>query len=341
MAGRTTRVGDIAKDYLRRYPDVPLLRIARMMAANDPKTFTQTSAYNLVQWHSGKQGKRSRAGKSVKPIKSKTRSSSRVNFVYRAPKSFADPFEPFVINGAQRILKLCDIHYPFHDADALTKAIEEGAKIDPTIVLLNGDIIDCHDESDFDKDPRFRYTEVEMKMIGGELAQFRQAFPNARIIWKEGNHEARLQRYLLRRAPHLYGLPGMDIPGLVTMHNGADAMLGTEWVSDKRAIITGKMTFLHGHEYRGGGGLYPAKWIFARTGEDTSIGHFHRTDNYSEPSISRKPRRAFSSGCLCDLAAPHEPYNKWNHGFQMVDVSKSGLYEMSNLKIEGGKVKWQ
>jgi hypothetical protein len=331
------RVGVIAREYLAKYPDVPILRLANMMAKDDPKTFSAHSARNLLSWHSGKRGGRSRKHKS-KIVKSKLVPDNRVPFAYRAPKTHADPTQPFVIAGEQRILRLCDIHYPFHDEAALSAAIEYGMKGDPTILLLDGDVIDCHDLSVHDKDPRHRYTEIELQMIAAELEQFRQAFPKARIIWKEGNHEFRLQRYLTRRAPELFGLEGMDIPGLIKMANGPAAMDRVEWVTDKRVIRAGNIAFLHGHEFMGGGGVNPARWLFLRTGENATCGHFHRTSEHSEPGLSKAPRGAWSSGCLCDLSPAYNPHNKWNHGFQWIDVERSGNFRLKNIRVVDGKV---
>lgn len=326
----------IAK-YKKKYPHLPDLTLAALLVRQEPALFFTIQSTRLsIQYYTGKR-KNGSGNKAKEPIKS-VAPVSDVAYRYRAPKTYAEPLTDFVIHGAQRILVLSDIHYPFHDEDALTAAINYGVDNDPTIVLLNGDTIDCHELSDYDRDPRRRYTDIEMKMIGNELRIFKEAFPKARIIWKEGNHEERLDRYMRRRAPELYGLPGMDIPGLVTMNNDADTMRGVEWVSGKRVIRAGHLAFLHGHEFRGGGGVNPARWLYLRTGENSTCGHFHKTSEHSETNLARKQIGAWSTGCLSELTPAYMPHNKWNHGFGWVDVQKGGNFRFKNIRIIDGKV---
>jgi hypothetical protein len=134
-------------------------------------------------------------------------------------------------------------------------------------------------------------------------------------------------------------LPGLDIMGLIAMVGGADAITGIEWVEDKRVIRSGKLACLHGHEFAGGGGgVNPARWLFLRTGENAVCGHFHRTSEHSEPSLSREARAAWSTGCLCDMRPSYMPHNKWNHGFAWIDVEVDGHFALKNLRIINGKV---
>jgi predicted phosphodiesterase len=337
--GNLTLKGTTAREYCQCFPDMPSLTLSKMLAADHPELFGATDAYNAVCYHRGKQGKKSRLERPNGTTRiATTAPDNRTRPEYRAPKSYAEPFDDFVIHGSQRVLRLSDVHYPFHDQWALEAAVNYGIKHDPTIILLDGDIMDCHDLSDHDRDPRHRYQEAELRMIADEFRQLKAAFPSARIIYKEGNHEHRLKRYLMRKAPELWGLPGLDIMGLIAMVGGADAITGIEWVEDKRVIRSGKLACLHGHEFAGGGGgVNPARWLFLRTGENAVCGHFHRTSEHSEPSLSREARAAWSTGCLCDMRPSYMPHNKWNHGFAWIDVEADGHFALKNLRIINGK----
>lgn len=331
--------GDVSRDYCRKYADIPDLTLARMLHKDEPVLFpTVERARSAVRYARAK--KESGCGRKTPDPVPTIAPNTRAAFAYRAPASHAEPLTDVVIHGAQRILRLSDIHYPFHDERALSAAIEYGMKHDPTVVLLDGDVIDCHDLSDYDRDPRHRYTEDELRTIGAELDQFRRAFPKARILWKSGNHEDRLKRYLMRRAPDLYGLPGMDVPGLVAMTCGAGALDRVEWIERKRVIRCGHLAFLHGHEFGGcGGGVNPARWLFLRAGENAICGHFHRTSEHSEPSLSREQRGAWSTGCLCDMSPDYMPHNKWNHGFAWIEVEQAGTFRVKNIRIIDGKIR--
>lgn len=344
MAGKETYVGKVAREYCDAHPDLPTITIARMLVAREKAIFTSLDqARNAVRWMRGE--RKNKAGKnrnnpSIKANPSKrTADKSSIAFQFRAPASKADDYSPYVIHGSQRILRLSDIHYPFHDVRALEAAVNHGINLDPTILLLAGDIMDCHDQSDHERDPRNRYTETEMAMMIDQLDQFRTAFPKARIIWMEGNHEQRVKRYLMRRAPELYGLPMMDLPGLITMNGGPKAMHRVEWVDDQRVVKTGNLSHMHGHEFRGGGGVNPARWLFLKCGESTMMGHCHRTSEHSEPNLSGKQIACWSTGCLSELSPSYMRHTKWNHGFAYIEVDASGEFEVHNHRIINGKVR--
>lgn len=331
--------GKTIREYCRSHPDLPHLTLAKIVYRENPKLYANEEVVRrLISYHRG--ATRNGSGKYVaEPIEyTGGQKGNTTRFQYRAPKTEAENLEDVYVHGAQRVLRLSDIHYPFHDPQALEAAVEYGMKHDPTILLLGGDIMDCHDLSVHDKDPRDRYTETELRMIGDELKQFRRAFPKARIIWQEGNHEQRLKRYLQRKAPELWGLPMLDIPGLVNMVNGPDAMMGVEWVDECRTIHIGHLAFLHGHEFRGGGGVNPARWLFLRTGENALCGHFHRTSEHSEPTLSRKQVATWTSGCLCEMRPAYLRNNKWNHGFMWIDVEQSGKFRVKNIRVMDGKI---
>lgn len=341
---KPSAIGEVAIEYCQKHPDIPDLTLARMAHAKNKKVGSVDQFRGAIRWHRGRKRNVSKAkeaagkrGRTASVVPS-TAVVSKEAFRYRAPKSHSTPHEDFIIHGAQRILRLSDIHYPFHDERALEAAINYGIKKDPTILLLDGDIIDCHSTSRYSKDPRDRYTEIELKMIGGEFDQFRAVFPKARIIYKLGNHERRVSDYLMSRAPDLFGLPGLDLPGLIAMANGPDSIRGIEWVDDNRTIYAGHIAFLHGHEFRGSGGVNPARWIYLRTGQSAMIGHFHKTSEHSECLLSGKQIGCWSTGCLSELHPQYDRKARWNHGFAYVDVEADGTFHVDNIRIIDGKI---
>jgi hypothetical protein len=71
-------------------------------------------------------------------------------------------------------------------------------------ILLNGDIIDFHHESKFEHDPRKRSTRQELDATREFLDVLNKAFDCPKY-YKIGNHEERLEKYLMRKAPELFG----------------------------------------------------------------------------------------------------------------------------------------
>ncbi|HEY1188316.1 MAG TPA: hypothetical protein VGE74_11700, partial [Gemmata sp.] len=165
------------------------------------------------------------------------------------------------------------------------------------------------------------------------LAWIRSQFPAARIVLKEGNHEERLSRYIIQRAPALFGLEGIDLPALLHF-----ADIGAEWVTDKRVIALGKLCVVHGHEYKGGGGVMPARWLYLRTRYVAMCGHFHRSSEYGDRDIRGKEERAWSLGCACYLFPRYMPLNSWNHGFAIVETFADGSFAVDNRRVFRGAV---
>jgi predicted phosphodiesterase len=338
MAGSTiTKRGALVRKFCEKHPDLPHMTLARMIYAKHDALFSTLNAARMqVMYH---RGKKRRVHKSGVDAIGHTATSSTVRHAYRAPKTFGKDRTDFVIHGAQRILRLSDIHFPIHDPEALNAAIEYGVKHDPTVILIDGDMADLSEFSTHEQVSLSSYVKQEMDMIAEFFDALRETFPKARIIWKEGNHEERFLKYLLRKAPELLATDCFDLLSFIRFISGrADATHRVEWVTDKRIIRAGKLAFLHGHEFRGGGGVNPARWLYLRTGENAICGHFHRTSEHSEPSLSGEQRGAWSTGCLCHLSPDYLRHNKWNHGFAWIDVDKVGNFRVKNIRILDGEI---
>ena len=330
---------EIVTKWCEEYPEVPHKTLARMIYAKHSDILTSlNSTLVSVRRVRGKHTpyERKKGLKSFAEYKGVT---SKVPPQWRIPASMADEHTEFVVHGSQRILRMSDIHFPFHDPIALEAALNYGLEHDPTIILLAGDILDLPNLSTHPTlNPR-DLLEQEFVMMAEFLHQLRTHFPKARIIWMEGNHEVRVKHYLMRKAPELFSLPNMDVPGLLCSYGGPEAMMGVEWVDDCRVVRTGHLAHLHGHEFRGGGGVNPARWLFLRAGENAICGHFHRTSEHSEPSLSREARGAWTTGCLCTTTPDWMRHTKWNLGFAWIDVEQDGEFRVKNIRIVNGKVR--
>lgn len=108
-------------------------------------------------------------------------------------------FENEEINSdGKRCIVLSDIHIPFQDVLSVETALEYADQIKPDIIVILGDLIDFYQISDFVKNPRERDTKTEIEMTRKFLTELRRRFPSADIYYKEGNHEKRLERYIIQ-----------------------------------------------------------------------------------------------------------------------------------------------
>jgi predicted phosphodiesterase len=250
---------------------------------------------------------------------------------------------PLEIPGPATVLVLSDIHLPYHDAEALELAVAEGRRRKATHVLINGDLLDFYHLSDFDHDPsRLLHLGAELEAGRQFLLELRKAFPRASFIYKEGNHEERLSRYVWNKAPELWGAIDLTLKGILENGFQTGPRIDLLWVLEKRFIILGKLLVAHGHEWRYGFGMpvNTARWLYLRAKRSAFCGHFHQRSEHTEIVAGGKLITTYSGGCLCELSPDYLPYNNWSHGFAIVDLDKDGSYDVSNYKIYKGKV-WQ
>lgn len=98
-----------------------------------------------------------------------------------------------------------DIHIPFQDDAAVRSFIKYCKEKQPEVVVLNGDVLDMFMLSRFTKGEGRNPLE-EMTMCQGFLDSLRKVVPNADIYYVIGNHENRLEKYVLTKAPELASL---------------------------------------------------------------------------------------------------------------------------------------
>jgi hypothetical protein len=246
---------------------------------------------------------------------------------YKTPEYFHD------IKSEGWGLILADLQIPFHDLRTVTLAVNCAVQRDAKWVLLNGDILDSAELSDFDKtpdDPKWK----EETILGKQFLEYlRFKLPHARIIWKNGNHEERLGRYVAKRAPAIWHS--------VNIQSELDfAKYGVELAPDRCVIVSGKLHIIHGHEYGKAfrSQVNPARGLYLRAKASALCAHFHRTSEHHEKTISRKFQGAWSIGCACLLNPHFSPMNDWNNGFAMQEVHRGGHFSLENKTVIDGVV---
>jgi predicted phosphodiesterase len=334
MAGTQSTQGKVVVEYVRRYPKLPKQTIAKLIMQEQPGLFPSLeAARKRVRDYCGV------GSSTMNPDKHGTRRAKGVSgadaWADLMPESWAEPIEPFVVPASVRkLLVLSDIHVPFHDIGALTAAIKWGMTAKPDAVLLNGDTLDFYAISDHEKDPRKVRWSEELEASRQVLRMVRQAFPAIPIYFKEGNHEYRMERHLMKHAPVLIGMQEFELPVLLRMGEA-----GIEYIRNKRMVYAGELTIGHGDEWKGSGGVNPGRWAGLRAKESVLVGHFHRASEHIERTVRGNVRGYWSLGCLCELQPAYLPYNEWAHGFALVHLDGDGGFEVENHKVINGKVR--
>lgn len=229
-------------------------------------------------------------------------------------------------------LVLTDIHIPYQDDAALEAALSWGEQHQPTIITLLGDVIDFYKISRFIKSPKNRSVSEEIKATKQFLTDLRKRFPKARIIFKKGNHEDRMDTYIMSQAAEIYDL----VDDLLEIKLGL-VDLRIEYKPDFFRI--GKLWHLHGHEKPGGSynPEYICNVMFNVILDHCIFGHFHRCQTKPFKNISDK---VFWCGGLGYLAGEmdYAKINKWGQGVALIEYDATGHFRPQIRSIVNGEV---
>jgi hypothetical protein len=317
-----TSIGIVVKELLHEFPSTKSRTLARLLFERHPEYFTSVeAARSSIRYFRGTSGSRHR------------RQLSAESFIPRLeiPPNEHESYEPFEIPPNRFPIAVAgDVHFPFHDEDALEIFFERAYNIAAKTILLNGDWLDCYQTSRFICDPRERNINEELNLFEEILSNAKKSFPTADFVFKFGNHEERWDNYLMQHAPEIFKVPEMHLQGLLEKK-----LPFLKVVSNKRLIKALSLFIIHGHEYTFAisNPVSPARGLLLRAKKSSICSHFHQTSESSENGIDGKVTVAWSTGCLCDLHPTYMPLNKWNLGFAEIISEDNFSYEVRNRKI--------
>ena len=232
-----------------------------------------------------------------------------------------------------RILEMVasDIHFPYEDAAAYQLFLDVATELQPDVLILLGDIMDCYAVSAHDKDANrgtpaafkeeLLYTRVKRNEI-------KERLPNARVIYKEGNHETRLSRYITKNAAVLSNLSCVTLPELLGL-----AELKIEWIGNDERLRVGKMWHIHGNEVAGAG-MSPARLKYSRMQCSFIFGHHHQRDKHRPRAYDGSQHGAYANPCLCDLEPEYLHHaHSWSHGFTLIDHDTDGTFQVEETEV--------
>jgi metallophosphoesterase superfamily enzyme len=321
----------IVQEYLERFPSIPSMTIARKIYKENVSLFTTLeNVRTMVRKFRGSSGDKLR--EKAKFIYQK----KLVQETLALPKSRAKKHSPYILPQSQKnVLIMSDLHFPFQNNEAIEIAVNYGLKQNVDTVLLNGDIIDFHAISRWQSDPRSRDLKFELESTRKFLKWLRNKFPKALILYKLGNHDIRLEDYLINKAPELLDTNIWEVEKLFEFEK-----FNIIKVESLDYIKLGKLKVIHGHEYKQGfvAPVNPARGLFLRTKESCLQSHVHRTSEHTEKTIAGKIIVCYSIGCLSDLTPDYNRYNNYNLGFAIVEVERGGNFTVYNKKIIDNKL---
>jgi predicted phosphodiesterase len=327
---------EIVHEYLEKFPEAPSKTLARKIYNENTGFFSSfESAYSRVRYYRGQQGKRQRDSLikgSNKNFKKELKTKVIQTKLF-LPESHTKVRNQFTFpTGCMRLGIFGDVHIPFHDNTALETMFTKFEEENVDSILINGDLLDFYQLSFHEKDPRVIHFKDEIEAGKEFLAYLRDRFPGIPIYYITGNHENRFERYLRIKASELLDMDEFRLD--VILHV---AEYRIEFIPFRSKVVFGDYTIEHGDKIPGAGGVVPARTLLMRLKSNSIVNHFHKSSESSqrvygigEPTTIK----AYSLGCMCDLAPEYMEINEWNHGFAIMKRIKDKV-SVTNYKIEG------
>ena len=229
---------------------------------------------------------------------------------------------------------LPDMHVPYHDdlSLQLVESILSTLTLDKIIQV--GDFIDGYPISRYQKKPGLNTGDaLQCELDSGREILERWVQLSDKVVLLKGNHESRLESYLERNAPGLYGLRSLTIPKLLDTDS-----LGVDYRAN---IYLGKLLVCHGHEvsYRGRAESgQTARVTMERLNCPVMMGHVHRLGMYTRTTMAVGMQDGYELGCLMDFnQVDYMAHPNWQQGFAIVSYEDNGAkeYSVEMVPIQG------
>lgn len=226
---------------------------------------------------------------------------------------------------------LSDIHIPYHCPKALKIALEYTKDYDPNVIILNGDIVDMYSVSSYRKDPiRINTLQDELNETRSFLNIVRNQHKKAAISYIAGNHEYRMEKFLLDKAGELSSLECLSLDELLGVKD-----LDIKFYDYGKSLFLGNLQVTHGDVSRKGSSM-SAKAHMDKSGGSVLIGHCHRLGTIYKTN-RWGTHIGIENGYLGrkDFEYVGEMVD-WQQGFTQVDFYQDGKFFVRQHRIEEG-----
>jgi hypothetical protein len=231
----------------------------------------------------------------------------------------------------ERILIVPDAHFPFEDKVAWALMLKAARGFKPDHVVVLGDLFDFYTVSFHPKDPT-RKVNLEREIEAGSQAlRDLEGLGAKRKTLLGGNHEFRLQRYLMEKAPALYGMVKLD--EILKL-----AERGWVHVPYMDHVKIGSVFFSHEFGAHGMNAHRSARQVMNAS---TAMGHSHRQALEYRSLADGSVCVAAMFGHLIDLSTIDYCHRgqamAWTLGFGVGHITPDGQTHMYAVPIINGR----
>jgi len=242
-----------------------------------------------------------------------------------------------------------DVHGMLMDRRAVRALLDDLKQIDPDEIVILGDLLECggflaqHQPIGFVANCDYSYQE-DVKAANWVLDQVQKAAPRAAIHYIEGNHEDRVERWIIdevsgkkRDAAFLLSVIGPKT--LLYLEERGIRFYGRHGIHGKGLqrgwIELDKMHFTHSLTYS----KNAARDAALLTAGDVTYGCTHRRDAATVVFAAVGQVMAYNPGCLSSMVPiyMHSHPSGWSQGYQIEYVGAKGNSQVVQVPICGGR----
>lgn len=325
----------IVLKYLEEDNSLPSLTLAKLIYKENPLDFKNVEEIrSCIRGYRGQSGQPKRDGiknnKFYKEVGSKT--------PFKIPEPISKDYEPIILDKKfNNIGILSDFHIPNHRVEPIEVAVNYLKEKKVNCIILNGDVLD---NTPFTRHGGERPTPQQVvewfNMTELFFEWLRDEFPEAEIIWTEGNHDFWYSRWMMEHAHQLSKDPYFSLQQRLNIDE-----YKIKFIPQATFLKAGRLNIMHGHQLSGkfGVGAAPARAVFAKAKKSVIIGHVHVADNYTDNNLDREVSTCWTTGCLCTLTPDYNPIGgKACHGFAHAIIEDNGDFKVDNIRIHKGVI---
>lgn len=236
------------------------------------------------------------------------------------------------MSALRKHLFVPDTHRPYHDQRVWALMLKAAQAFKPDVITTLGDFADFYAVSSHSKNPqRAACLEDEIRDVREGLDELGQLGAKE-LHFVSGNHEDRLDRYIMQNASALWGMANIsDVLGLKDK--------GWKYTPYKRHLTLGKLHITHEVGNAGKYAHYQAQSAFE---SNVIIGHTHRIGYTVVGNAKGKPHVGAMLGWLgsfedVDYMHRVKALRDWAHGFGIGYQTSDGAVHVTPVPVVNGR----
>lgn len=234
----------------------------------------------------------------------------------------------------KQALIIPDCHIPYHDKKCYQAMLLAAQDLVLSEIVVLGDYADFYAVNSHGKHPEAQHLLIdEVDAVNQELDLLDSVFPDVPKIFIEGNHENRLERYLINNAPAIFGVTDINF---LFQFNTRKNWTYIPYSKTQVYNIMGTRLCARHEPFS----MSSAKASLNKCHTSLVYGHIHRREEYWTRNLLGEQLVNFSPGWLGDERNTKifgYAFPNWKKGFALVHTDDGSGFNYSIIDFDNNK----